>query len=175
MNEKIIFFILIVFIISCSKPVEKKLEGIQTEVIGSETNPKFSVQYPSGTDIFKVEHGGNIYITSGTLTISGDLNATKVNATNSTAVWLVGNLDTGVIQITDDIDDAHIETDLNTYVDIAGDTMTGRLNIDNNLNLTQNITMYTNSSIFLNGTTKRIYANDTCMIVTGPTSEVAVC
>ena len=46
-------------------------------------------------------------------------------------------LDTGTIYIDTDIDDEHIEGDLNTYVDIAGDTMVGPLNVLDIINVTK--------------------------------------
>ena len=49
--------------------------------------------------------------------------------------FFIGALDTRTIQITEDIDKEHIEGDVNTFVDIAGDIMTGSL-IGRNLNMT---------------------------------------
>jgi len=56
-------------------------------------------------------------------TCNGNLTLVDIGTTG----FFVGNLDTGTIQITDDIDKEHIEGDFNTFVDIGGDNMTGTL------------------------------------------------
>lgn len=92
----------------------------------------------------------------------GDLSCgTNVFIKNATASGYHGNfsvvntsrLDVGSISITDDIDDSHIEGDLNTYVDIAGDTMTGELNITSgNLNVSEgNVSISEDHFICLSG------------------------
>ena len=53
-----------------------------------------------------------------------------------------------------DVDDEDIESDLNTYVDIAGDVMTGKLNIDAGLNVTGNST-FDNNTLFVDSTNNR--------------------
>ena len=46
----------------------------------------------------------------------------------------------------------------------------------NSLNVTINISMKTNNSIFLApANDRRIYANDTCVIIKAPTSELVIC
>jgi len=63
-----------------------------------------------------------------------------------------------------DVDDADIETDLNTYVDIDGDIMTGNLNMTSN----NNITMGVNQMLCLSyDCTKYISWNGTHTIIQG--------
>ena len=78
-----------------------------------------------------------INLTAGVTTITAIINNSNAgNITLSEVVpdgFFVGNLDTGTIRITEDIDKEHIEGDLNTFVDIAGDNITGTL-IAQNIN-----------------------------------------
>jgi len=80
---------------------------------------------------------------SGNIAIANDLNVSNnVNVSeNITAQFHVGALDTGTIQIIDDIDKDHIEGDVNTFVDVAGDNWEG------------NMTMGTNKSISIGNQT----------------------
>lgn len=76
------------------------------------SEPKFRIQDASDVLVAWINQSGVLNI-SGDLECSSCINPEDVN----------------------DIDDAQIETDLNTYVDIPGDIMTGNLSIGSN-NLT---------------------------------------
>ena len=78
------------------------------------------------------------------------------------------------------------QTDLDltdiTIADFTNDALFTSNDTDvkfNMVNVTQNITMHTNNSIFYASeetmSTRRTYANDTCVIIEGPTSELVIC
>lgn len=88
---------------------------------------------------------------------------TLIYSNNQTWIWGIINISEWIRpEVIIDVDDEDIETDLNTYVDIAGDAMTGDLigqnanftsvNISRSLNVTQNLTMANGLKVFDNGT-----------------------
>lgn len=80
--------------------------------------------------------------------------------------FIIANLDTGTIRITEDIDKEHIEGDLNTFVDIAGDAMTGPLNISGNLTLFANLSIQSNQkATFGDSAEGEIYYDGTKLVI----------
>src|SRR3990167_2618573 len=107
------------------------------EIYNEHNNTLFRWKNDSGTDLMTLhKNTGNLEV------LIGNVTAPRFNGTFSTGV--------GGIIITGDIDDEHIEGDLNTYVDIAGDNMTG--------NLSFNTSAGANSYVMSNGS----FITDVC-------------
>ena len=98
------------------------------EIQTSDNSSMFVWQNDTGTHVMTLDKN------YGNLLVVGNVTSPRFNGTFST----------GTIIITVDIDDEHIEGDLNTYVDIAGDTMTGNLTVQQNIKL--NTTTFVNST-----------------------------
>jgi hypothetical protein len=69
-----------------------------------------------------------------------------------------------------DVDDEDIETDLNTYVDVGGDTMSGDLGMGG-----LQITGVANITFNANSTENYIDDNTSCVVIHGPTSILTIC
>lgn len=107
------------------------------EIYNEHNNTLFRWKNNSGNDVMTLHKDtGNLEV------LFGNVTAPRFNGTFSTGI--------GGIIITVDIDDEHIEGDLNTYVDIAGDNMTG--------NLSFNTSAGANSYVMSNGS----FITDVC-------------
>ena len=104
-------------------------------IVGSDfdicTNPDTNtdtqdLSYDAPTDVISLTDGGSIDI-SEVDTNTWNTSAEMLKAVNETTAWI------NPVNVID-IDKEDIETDLNTFVDIAGDIMTGDLQVDANIN-----------------------------------------
>lgn len=110
--------------------------------------PRFSIEDAGGNTVAWINQ-------SGTLNISEDFMCSKcINPED-----------------VNDIDKANIETDLNTFVDIPGDTMVGPLGMEN-----ANITLNETYALVVSNDHKRFVTdNGSCILLIGATSEIHVC
>lgn len=112
---------------------------------------------------------------SGTVNVSADM---EFNGSDITGVREYRNASDALDWIRPenvfDIDDEDVETDLNTYVDIAGDKTTGDVNISTEINMSAvdgNVQVGGN----LTGMGVNMWNNGSCFIINGSSSSLAIC